>query len=245
MGDNQARLPANSYIEPGVAILETMSGAKRFNQWMADTLMPFVSGDVLELGAGMGNLTTLLCQGRGRYVASDLDESLLLRLRTRVQHCSNLTTATCDLTNSADLEPFRGGMDTLVCLNVLEHLDDDLSAMRNINSCLRPGGRALLLVPQGMFVFGSLDEVLEHRRRYSVKELRAKMTGAGFRVERILKFNRMTYLGWFLNSRILRKRTLSRAQLRIFDALVPLWRRIDRFLPWPSTSIIGIGVREK
>jgi hypothetical protein len=70
------------------------------------------------------------------------------------------------------------------------------------------------------------------------------MKAAGFRIEDMLEFNRMTYPGWYLNGRILRRRTFSRFQLSVFDRLVPLWRRIDKLLPWPPTSIIGIGVRE-
>lgn len=221
-----------------------MSEAKRFNQWMANTLLPFVGGDVLELGAGIGNLTVPLCSVSRHYVATELDPQLLSRLTARVGRHPNLSTARCDITRPSDLEAFRGRMDTVICLNVLEHLEDDVSALRNIHSCVKPEGRALVLVPQGMRIFGSFDEVLEHRRRYSKRELHQKMTQAGFQVERILGFNRITYAGWFLNSRVLRKHTLSLRQLRVFEFLVPLWRRIDRFLPWPPASIIGIGVRK-
>jgi hypothetical protein len=86
-----------------------------------------------------------------------------------------------------------------------------------------------------------MDEVLEHKRRYTAEELRAKMDAAGFRVERMIEFNRITWPGWYLNSRVLRRRTLSRFQLRLFNLLVPIWRRIDSRLPWPSTSLIAIG----
>jgi len=70
------------------------------------------------------------------------------------------------------------------------------------------------------------------------------MAAAGLRVERMLAFNRITYPAWFLNGRILRRKTLGRVQLKLFDRLVPLWRAIDCLLPWPPTSIIGIGVRD-
>ncbi len=70
------------------------------------------------------------------------------------------------------------------------------------------------------------------------------MRTTGFRVEKILEFNRITYPGWYVNGRILKRRTFSRFQLSVFDRLVPLWRRIDPMLPWPPTSIIGIGVRD-
>ncbi len=225
-------------------MLEALAGAKRFNRWMADTLAPFVVGDVLELGAGIGNLTTLLAPRSRRYIAADIDRDYLARLKKRTKDYANLTTVICDLSNPSDLQSFERQMDTVICLNVLEHIQDDSAALRNMYSCLKTGGRALLLVPQGMRAFGALDETLQHQRRYSRSELASKMTAAGFRLERILEFNRITYIGWYFNGRILRSRKLSRWQLRMFDTLVPLWRRIDRLLPWPPTSIIGIGVRD-
>ena len=69
------------------------------------------------------------------------------------------------------------------------------------------------------------------------------MTAAGFDVETILRFNRASRPGWWLNGSILKRRTISRLQLRNFDRMVWLWRRVDGYLPWPQTSIIGIGRR--
>lgn len=224
-------------------MLEALADAKRFNQWMADTVAPFIGTDVLELGAGIGNLTALLSSGRRRYVAADINPEYLAHLKTLLQNRPNLSIALCDVSNPRDLEQFRGQMDTVICLNVLEHINDDVGALRNMRSCLKAGGRALILVPQGMRAFGSLDEILEHIRRYSRSELETKMIAAGFRIERLLTFNRATYPAWFLNSRLLRTKKLSRTQLRAFDFLVPLWRRIDHLLVWPPTSLIGIGVR--
>jgi glycosyltransferase involved in cell wall biosynthesis/ubiquinone/menaquinone biosynthesis C-methylase UbiE len=238
-----ASLSNNVYIEPADAMLRAMTGARRFNSWMADTLMPFVAGEVLEIGAGIGNLTALLCSGRERYIATDADEEHLMELRARLQNRPNLRVAFCDVLHPSELVPFSRRMDTVICLNVLEHIEDDIGGLRNIHSCLKNGGRAIILVPHNPAAFGTLDTVLGHYRRYTQEELNKKMASAGFRVERIIEFNRATYPGWLLNGRLLRRRTLSLVQLRIFDSLVPLWRRIDHVLPWPSTSIVGIGVR--
>ena len=220
-----------------------MAEAPRFNRWMADALLPYITGDVLEIGAGIGNLTGMLANS-SRYVAVDISPENLAQLKTRLPHLTNLVTVPGDAANASHLQAFCGQMDTVVCLNVLEHIQDDLAALRNMYSCIRRGGRALILVPQGMRVFGTLDEMLGHCRRYSRRELERKMTSAGFRIERVIEFNRITYPGWFLNGRLLRRRSVSRIQLQLFDLLVPLWRRIDRFLPWPPTSLIGIGVRD-
>ncbi len=210
---------------------------------MADTLLPYIAGDVLEIGAGIGNLTSMLAN-RNRYVAVDISEENLSRLKTRLPHLTNLVTVVGDAANASDLEPFARQIDTVICLNVLEHIQDDGTALRNIYRCLKSGGRALILVPQGMAVFGTLDEMLQHCRRYSNAELQRKMASAGFRIEKTIEFNRITYPGWLLNGRLLRRRHVSRRQLRLFDLAVPLSRRIDRFLPWPATSLIAVGVRD-
>jgi glycosyltransferase involved in cell wall biosynthesis len=240
----RASLSGNIYKDEGPAILHVLSNANRFNRWMADTVSPYLGPSVLELGAGMGNLSRLLSPRRRRYVATDIDEEHLARLRSRLAHRPNLETAVCDLMRPEDFAPFQGQMDSVVCLNVVEHIPHDLTGLRNIYSALRPGGRAVVLVPQGQAVYGTLDVALGHVQRYSRKELQEKMTQCGFKVERVLEFNRATYPGWFVNGRILKKRTFSRFQLSVFDSMVPVWRRIDKILPWPPTSVIGIGVRE-
>ncbi len=238
-------LSSDVYKAHGPDILDALADANRFNRWMADTIIPYLGRDVLELGAGMGNLTRHLARRRKRYIATDIDAEHLARLQSRLQHRPNITTAVCDLTSTSDFEPFHTEVDSVVCLNVLEHVEDDLAGLRNIHSALKPNGRAIVLVPQGSGVYGTLDEALGHFRRYSRDELAEKMKATGFRVEQVLEFNRITYPGWFLNGRILKRRTFSRFQLSVFDRLVPLWRVIDGALPWPPTSIIAVGVKEQ
>jgi len=232
------------YHGPGPEILDVLSGAQRFNQWMADTIQPYVGSRVLEIGAGIGNLTQFLVRRREVYVAADIDEEHMARLKTRFQHRSNLYICKCDLTSSGDFTALAEEMDSVVCLNVLEHIENDVQGLRNINSALKPGGRAIVLVPQGQEIFGTLDTVLGHCRRYSHQQLSERMEKAGFRVERILEFNRISRPGWYVTGRILKKDTLSPFMLKMFDSLVWLWRRIDHRLPWRPTSIIAIGVKQ-
>jgi glycosyltransferase involved in cell wall biosynthesis len=237
-------LTKDVYKGSGPEILDVLSGARRFNAWMADTIRPYVGKRVLEIGAGIGNLTRQLVSRRELYIAADIDEEHLARLRTRFHHRSNLRVCTCDLTKPADFGPFAGVMDSVVCLNVLEHVEDDMQGLRNIHSVLRPGGKAIILVPHGQEVFGTLDVALGHYRRYKHSELKERMESAGFQVERILEFNRISRPGWYLTGRILKQTTLSHLQLKLFDRLVWLWRYIDARLPWPPTSIIAIGIKK-
>ena len=232
------------YLDPGARILDTLSHTPQFNEWMADTIRPFVGSCVLELGAGIGTLTRRLARHGRRYIATDVDSEHLARLRTRFQSRSNLQVQHCDLTNSEDFTPFLQQMDTVICLNVVEHVEDDRSALANIASTLMEGGRAIILVPEGQSVYGTLDEVLGHHRRYSEEDLRAKMEQAGLRVEKMICFNRVTRPAWYINGKLLKKRSFGRFQLWIFDSLVWAWRRIDSLLPWSPVSLIAVGIKQ-
>ncbi|MGO4883600.1 MAG: glycosyltransferase [Bryobacteraceae bacterium] len=232
------------YQNSGPDILDALSEARRFNRWMAKTIEPYIGTRVLETGAGIGNLTRMLCPRRERYIAGDIDPEYLAQLRARFQHRPKMEVRHCDLANPADFEPLAGAVDSVVCLNVLEHVEAEMTSLRNIHSALQPGGRAIILVPHDQRIFGSLDTALGHFRRYSHAELRQRMEQAGFRVERILDFNRISRPAWYVNGRLLKRTTISRFQLGVFDRMVWLWRRIDGLLPWPPTSIIAIGVKE-
>ncbi|HSM78276.1 MAG TPA: class I SAM-dependent methyltransferase, partial [Bryobacteraceae bacterium] len=237
-------LTRDIYHDAGPEILDVLANAPRFNRWMAETIRPFLGPRVMEIGAGIGNLSVQLVRGTARYIATDVDNEHLARLYTRLRHRASTEIYGCDLEQAEHFTRFAGSLDAAVCLNVLEHVRDDLAGLTNIYSVLAPGGRAIILVPEGMAVYGTLDEVLGHYRRYSAAELRSKMEQAGFRVERILQFNRAARPAWFVNGRLLRRRTFSRFQIALYDRLVWLWRRIDAVLPWAPVSLIAIGVRD-
>jgi SAM-dependent methyltransferase len=231
------------YKAPGSELLDVVSHAPRFNRWMADTVRPFLGDRVLEIGAGIGNLSNLLYQHKKRYVASDVDPEHLAGMRAKAQHRRNFEALYLNLERAEDFVPHSASFDSVVCLNVLEHIADDIQGLRNIFQCLRPGGTAVVLVPEGMSVFGTLDEVLEHVRRYSEPELRSKLERVGFKVEQMLRFNRITRPAWYVNGRILKRRTLYRVPMFVFDRFVWLWRLLDPWLPWKPTSLIAVAVR--
>ncbi len=229
------------YRDGGAGMLDALSQTPRFNRWMADTIRPWVGARVLEIGAGMGNISRHLAPRRQLYVASDIDAEHLARLRVRFQMRPNVKLLRCELGVAADFVPLAAQADTVVCLNVLEHVQDDAAGLANIASALVPGGVAIVLVPQDQTIYGTVDEELGHYRRYSVAELRTRMEAAGLAVERVLHFNRITRPGWWFTGRVLKRRSSSRLVLWFFDRMVWLWRLIDRTLPWPAVSIIGIA----
>jgi glycosyltransferase involved in cell wall biosynthesis/phospholipid N-methyltransferase len=223
----------------GSQILARLGRAPRFNAWMADTIRPFCGQRVLEIGSGVGNLTQKLIPRR-EYVVSDINPLYLQTLAALRQDRPYLNVSYCDVTDMASFPRLEGGYDTVICLNVIEHVADDRGALANIRSTLAPDGRAIVLVPQGQWNFGTLDEVLGHVQRYSKDGLRALATSAGFEVERIVDFNRPGTLAWFLNGRILRRRSFGLLQIKLLNLLTPLFRLVDRMVPLPALSLIAV-----
>jgi hypothetical protein len=101
----------------------------------------------------------------------------------------------------------------------------------------------VILVPQHPALYGTLDRALEHQKRYTAAELEAAVVRTGFRIEQTFDFNRFSVPGWFLNGKVMRKRTFSRVQLKIVNTLIPILRRIDRIWPWSGLSIISVAVK--
>jgi glycosyltransferase involved in cell wall biosynthesis len=224
--------------QDGGEILDRLNRAPRFTRWMADVVRRYVGDRVLEIGAGTGNMSVNLMP-RSIYWATDINPAYLDYL-ARLRAMRPYMRVAC--TDAGDVGTFPGGQefDTVVCLNVVEHIQDDVGALRNIRTILVNGGRAIVLVPCGPWLYGSLDEVLGHCRRYTSARLTAVAQEAGFQVERILKFNRPGVAAWWLNGRILKRRTFGLGQIRILNLLTPIFRFLDSSLPLPPLSIIAI-----
>ena len=226
----------------GGRMLHALERAHRFNFWMGETLRPWVGSRVLEIGAGIANLTSRLTP-RDVYVASDVNESYLGYLNNFATGKPYLKVARVDLADRATFDALEDRFDTVICLNVLEHVADPIAALRNIHGALMGGGRVVLYVPAGQWLYSSLDDALSHRCRYSPAMLRAELETAGFEVEHLQSFNRTSVPSWWWNGKVLRRRMFGRVQLKIFDLMVPIVRRLDRFLPWPGLGLIAVARR--
>ena len=224
----------------GHAILHSLSNTHRFNRWMADAIRPWLGDRVLEIGAGMGNLTGQLLP-RAAYTVTDIDPLHLHYLTNRYAGNRNLSVRLLDVADAAHYQGLENRFDSVVCLNVLEHVERDADGLRNIFAALAPGGCALILVPRSMQLFGTLDTVLGHVRRYTRAELEQKLQAAGFTAEKIFTFNRVGVPGWWLNGRVLHRKHFGKLQLKFYDTFVWLWRRLERVLPWPGLSLIAVA----
>ena len=142
--------------EHGSQILARLARAPRFNRWMADVILPFCGARVLEIGSGVGNLSRALLP-RVEYVASDVNPLYLRILENLAVDRPYLKSSYCNVNDLDSFPRSADGYDTVVCLNVIEHVDDDRNSLMNIKAVLSETGRAIILVPQGPWNFGTLD----------------------------------------------------------------------------------------
>lgn len=228
------------YVEDqhGAEILDRLNRAPRFTGWMADVIRPYIGSRVLEVGAGTGNMSVHLMP-RSIYWATDVNRQYLDYLLTLRATRPYMRVGYTDAVDGATY-PTGQSFDTVICLNVVEHVEDDAGALRNIRDALVDGGRAIILVPCGPRLYGTLDEVLGHCRRYTTDQLVAVAQKAGFQVEQVLKFNRPGVPAWWLNGRILRRTTFGLGQIRMLNLLTPIFRLVDSWLPLPPLSIIAV-----
>jgi SAM-dependent methyltransferase len=209
----------------GAENLEVMREACNYNAWLLRLIRRHSppQGRALDFGAGAGTFALPLHRAGFRMTCVEPDYALGSMLRAQ------------GLTVVSGLDQLENGAcDFIYTLNVLEHIEDDLGALRGMHSKLRPGGRLLIYVPAFQVLFGSMDRRVGHLRRYRRSDLARKVRTAGFTVE---KSRYADSIGFFaaLAFRLLANTggTLNPAHVRLYDRLVfPLSLLLDH-LSWP------------
>jgi glycosyltransferase involved in cell wall biosynthesis len=232
------------YVEPyGRGSLNNITGTPQYVNWLTSVLRPFVGDTVLELRAGIGNVAARLMSRRVLYIATEKDPLYLHALQNRFLRTPNVPVRRLDPANPSDFGVVPERVETVLCVNVLEYVDQPEATVRAMRECLQAGGSALVLVPQGPKLFGTLDETMGHRRRFEQSELRGLLEKSGFDVVRMIQLNKFGTPAWALHGRLLRHRHIKKITLKVFDKTVWLWRRLDGLLPWHGLSLIAVARR--
>ncbi|MFN0172661.1 MAG: glycosyltransferase [Bryobacteraceae bacterium] len=227
----------------GRGVLNNLSGTPQYLSWLSRLIRPVLGDAVLELNAGIGNLSGRLMARRLRYVACDSDPLNLHALKNRFLRTPSVTVASLDPSRPSDFAAIEARFDTVLCVNVLEYSEDPLATLRAASTLLNPGGTLFVLAPQMPALYGSLDRKMGHRRRFREGELAALVEESGFRVGRTIGLNKAGALTWWLTSRVLGGQHVSKVILKIFDKSVWILRRIDPILPWPGLSLVMVAER--
>jgi glycosyltransferase involved in cell wall biosynthesis/precorrin-6B methylase 2 len=230
------------YAAPyGRGVLNNLTGTPQYLSWLARKLRPHVGDSVLEIGAGIGNITGRLMSRRVLYVAAEKDPLHLHALRNRFLRTPNVVVQQLDPEKPEGIASMERCFDTVLCVNILEYVNDPAAVLEALRRTLKPNGVIVVLVPQGATLFGTLDRRLGHKRRYAAAEARRAMEEQGLTVEKLYQFNKAGTLPWLMYSRVFSSGRINKPVLKIFDKTVWLWRRIDALLPWRGLSLILVA----
>lgn len=230
----------------GLETLEQFADARRFNRWLFNAIAPWCRGQLLEVGSGIGNLSAFFLDSGLQLTASDLRKEYCYQLQKKfgnhqgLQQVVNLDLVAPDF--NSRYASLKASFDTVVALNVVEHIRNDHLAIAHCHQLLKPGGMLVILVPAYQWLYNSFDEELGHYKRYNARRLSMLMKRQELDVIKTRYFNAAGILGWWLNGSLLRKRIIPGNQLKAFDKLVPALKLMDSIsFQRIGLSVIAIG----
>jgi SAM-dependent methyltransferase len=228
--------------EQGLATLEAIAEAPSFNAWMYAVTSANMQGRVLEIGSGIGNISQCYLNDKRPIMLSDIRENYCNYLNSEFGKDANcLGVRNIDLVNpnfESDYADLLNSFDSVFALNVVEHIFDDQLAIANAKKLLKTGGRLLILVPAYQRLFNGFDVALEHYRRYNAEKLRNLFLKNGLQIQKSHYFNLAAIAGWWFSGSLLKKQTIPSGQMRLYDALVPVFKIADKLV----ANKIGISV---
>ena len=229
----------------GAVTLRRMARLGVYNRWLHDQFDSYLGRRVLEVGSGVGNQTRYFVD-RDRVIASDIEPHYVQELKGTVGQRSNVRVASFRFPlTPADREDLAAEkIDSIVCMNVLEHIENDRETLTDFARVLPNGGHLVLLVPAMPSIYGTLDKHLDHFRRYDREPLRQLLTETGFEVESLRYLNQPGVFGWWLNSRVLKRRVIPRAQVGAVRWLMPWLRAESRRSPTFGMSLLALARRK-
>ena len=236
-----SEMAAESFVYSGTE-LDAMAEARNYCRWIMRYFAPYLGERVVEIGAGTGTFSELLLNSErtADLALFEVAPNLFPLLRQRF--------ADRDVGlhfGAFDPTALEGPADSIVLVNVLEHILDDAVLLSQIHASLRSGGTLLLFVPALMWNYGSLDKAFEHHRRYSKGGLVKKLRAAGFRVKQARYVNIMGIASWFLAGKLLRQTTLRPAQVRWYDRWIVPWSfKLEQICEPPlGQSLLVVAVK--
>jgi SAM-dependent methyltransferase len=223
----------------GLSVLDVISTADKFNNWMYETISPFCSGNILEIGSGVGNISQYFIRDNKHIILSDIRLNYRNIIRTKFS-LDNTKVIDIDITHLDFLNIYPellGKFDSVFCLNVVEHLKDDDLSIENMMKLLKKGGQLTVLVPAYQCLYNEFDVNLEHYRRYDKKTILKLMSKHGNLIK-VFYFNSIGILGWFVSGKLFKNNTIQKGEMKLYNYLVPFIKFFDRL----TFNRIGLSV---
>ncbi len=224
--------------------LHVVRGSRRYNSWLYDRIKSHLRGSVLDIGSGLGDIARQFVNPSiDEVVLSDYADEMLNLLTQNPPPLKKYRITKLDITNPHTFNDYpKEQADTITCINVLEHIQDDVRALKHMKSLLKKGGKVVIFVPALPAIYGTLDTHVEHYRRYTKRSLGRVFKEAGFTVQDSYYMNMFGILTWFFAGRILRQKKFHKNACHMLDRIVPSLRAIENvFNPPLGQSLIMVG----
>lgn len=215
-----------------------------FNNWFYSKMKPFLQGDILETGSGIGTFSEKLIRDfKGQIYLTEIDQNFIKKLKNQFKQ-KRVNIIKLDLNNKKDFSEIKIKFDSILSSNVLEHIKDDVLALKLLRGILKPGGRLVIYVPCHMFLFCDLDRAEGHYRRYSKKEIEEKAKLAGFKIKKAFWFNIFGIPTRYLAGNLMRAEKTPANSFRLYNQMTPIFKFIEEEILFNCAGVGRIVVLE-
>jgi glycosyltransferase involved in cell wall biosynthesis len=215
-----------------------MEAAPKYTEWTLARTRPYVGDLLLEIGSGIGNNVRILMQYTD-VIATEIEPVYLQVLRNAYLNTPGVDVREWDATQPPP--PDLPQPDSILCSNVIEHIEDDQAVIRHADQILKPGGRMIFIVPRGEKLYSTLDTAIGHYRRYDKQSMYSLFENIGYEIEECFTLNKIGVLGWWYRGKVAKQKAIGRAGLKAFNMLVPIFKLIDPILPWKGLSLVVVA----
>ena len=229
---------SSEFLIEGEEELNVVENSK-VNRYIYDNIKNFAGKRILEIGSGIGNISKYIIRNNKNkelVILSDISDKYITRLKKRFNG-TKIRITKYDLEDKKVSRLKKYKIDTIICLNVLEHIKDDKKALKNMYNILGKNGKLILLVPNLPILYGKLDKKLAHYRRYSNKTLSTKIEKSGFKIKKRFYINFFAIFGWIIKGKILKKKLKSN-DLKLYDMFMPIFKFVDKV----TNKITGLSI---
>lgn len=222
--------------------LEAMSFAVNYHNWILDEFRPFLGKNMVEVGSGTGSFSKLLLLEKPEVLNLVEPSEMFTYLKQNISQIETDAETNFYQTIFAQVRGTiveRKKPDSIIYVNVMEHIKDDSAELEMIYDTLAPGGRCFIFVPALMSLYGEFDRKIGHFRRYTKPEIEKKCAAAGFKILKSKYFNFAGIFPWYIKYKLLKSDSLESGAVNLYDKFaVPIVRRVESYLTFPLGSNI-------
>jgi SAM-dependent methyltransferase len=233
----------------GFETLDVISEADNFNDWMYNTIKQYCKGKTLEIGSGLGNISSYFIKDNFNIFLSDIRDNYCDELKRKFSTNNNVIgIENIDLVDpdfDTKYAQHLNSFDTVFALNVIEHIEDDTLAIKNCKKLLSKGGSLIILVPAYQKLYNAFDKALYHYRRYTSKQMENIFFENEITIRKSFYFNFLGIFGWYISGQIMHKKLITKSQMNFYNKIVFIAKILDTIsLKKIGLSSIVIGEKK-